>query len=196
MCHYIHHSSRTVVHLRAVSGLSILALFLLALLSLSVSANVQAFELRYVSGSEQAYARPHDIVLSPDGRFLYVADNGHDRIAVLDPDSLKLIGTFGEGEVMEPHDVVFDAHGRLLVADTGGSRIAIYQLQGTQGKLEDEISGGIRRTEGVAVHPNGRVYATGASSDNIVAFKDGKPIIEQGGLSSPHDVSVASDGSI
>jgi DNA-binding beta-propeller fold protein YncE len=161
-----------------------------------VSSQALAFDLIFVAGSEQAYARPHDIVLSPDQRYLYVADNNNDRIAVLDPDSLKLVGTFGEGEVSEPHDVVFLSADQLLVADTGNSRIAIYKVTGTTAKLTGELRGAISRPEGVAVHPNDRVYATGAGSGNIEAFENGMSVAVAGGLSSPHDISVAPDGSL
>ena len=86
-----------------------------------------SFELVFVSGSPQVYSQPHDLVLSPDGRLLYVTDNNANRIAVLDPATLELRGTFGEGEVGAPHAVALDARGRLLVADTDHSRIAIFK---------------------------------------------------------------------
>jgi DNA-binding beta-propeller fold protein YncE len=155
-----------------------------------------AFDLAFVAASPPIYAKPHDLVLSPDGRHLYVADNGNDRIAVLDPEDLALLGVLGEGEVSAPHDVAFDAQDRLLVADTGNSRIAIYQVNGGEGRLAGELRGAIRRPEGVAVHPNGRVYATGASSDNVEAFEDGRSLGELGGFSAPHDVAVAPDGEL
>lgn len=161
-----------------------------------VSSDAFAFDLIYVTGSEQKFSRPHDIVLSPDQRYLYVADNNNDRIAVLEPDTLKLIGTFGEGEVSEPHDVVYQSTDRLLVADTGNSRIAIYKVTGSTAKLTGELRGAISRPEGVAAHPNGRVYATGAGSGNIEVFENGASVAVAGGLSSPHDISVAPDGSV
>lgn len=155
-----------------------------------------AFDLEFVAASPQLYDKPHDLVVSPDGQYLYVADNDNDRIAVLDAVSLAFLGAFGEGEVGAPHDVVFDADGRLLVADTANSRIAVYAVSGVEGRLEGEIRGTVRRPEGVAVHPNGRVYATGASSDNLEAFEDGAPVGAAVGFSSPHDVAVAPDGRI
>jgi DNA-binding beta-propeller fold protein YncE len=167
-----------------------------ALLLVFTGAGADAFELEFVAGSPQIYAEPHDVVLSPDGRHLYVADNNNHRIAVLDPASLDLVDTFGDGEVGAPHDVAFDADGRLLVADTNNSRIAIYEVDGAKAELVDELKGSVRRPEGVAVHPNGRVYATGASSGNIEAFEAGTPTAATGGLSSPHDVAVASDGTL
>ena len=166
------------------------------LAGLLLSGPVYALELDFVAASPQLYAEPHDVVLAPDARYLYVADNNNHRIAVLDPDSLELLGTFGEGEVGAPHDVAFDAKGRLLVADTNNSRIAIYQVSGFEAELIGELHGAIRRPEGVAVHPNGRVYATGASSGNIAAFENGAVVAEAGGFSSPHDVAIDPDGSV
>jgi sugar lactone lactonase YvrE len=75
-------------------------------------------------------------------------------------------------------------------------RIAIYQTTGTEAKLVAELTGAIRRPEGVAVHPNGRVYATGAGSGNIEAFENGTSVAVVGGLSAPHDVAVAADGTL
>jgi DNA-binding beta-propeller fold protein YncE len=159
-------------------------------------AQVQAFELIFEAHSEPSFAQPHDIILSPDRRYLYVADNYNDRIAVLDPRSLALIGSFAQGEVSAPHDVVFQADGKLLVADTGNSRIAIYEVSGATGRLVGEVRGDFSRPEGVAVHPNGRLYVTGAGSNNIVALDNGKLVATAAGLSSPHDVAIAEDGSV
>ena len=172
--------------------LCLVTLFMVSL----VGSEALAFELAFVAASPQIYAQPHDIVLSPDQRYLYVSDNNNNRIAVLDPASLKLIGTFGEGEVDAPHDVVFDSAGHLLVADTSNSRIAIYQVTAAEAKLVGELRGAIRRPERVAVHPNGRVYVTGASSGNIAAFENGVAVAAAGGLSSPHDIAVAPDGTL
>ena len=167
---------------------------LLVLRVVLLSGPAAAFSLDFVAASPQLYDKPHDLVLAPDGRHLYVADNDNHRIAVLDPHSLALMGVFGEGEVRAPHDVAFDAQGRLLVADTGNSRIAIYAVEGAGGRLVGELRGAIRRPEGVVAHANGRIYASGASSDNLEAFEDGVPVGEATGFSAPHDVAVAADG--
>lgn len=178
---------------RNYSGLSLLCASLVMPATVTFA---QQFELVYEAHSGQAFAQPHDITLSSDHRYLYVADNNNDRIAVLDPGSLALLGSFAEGEVSGPHDVVFQSGGRLLVADTGNSRIAIYEVSGEKGQLVGEYTGDFYRPEGVAVHPNGRIYVTGAGSNNIVAIENGKALAKAGGLSSPHDVAVAADGSV
>ncbi|MEE9129716.1 MAG: NHL repeat-containing protein [Phycisphaerales bacterium] len=158
------------------------------------SANSLTFEMR--AASAETYAKPHDIVLSPDGSLLYVADNDNDRIAVMDARTLNELGVFAQGEVSAPHDVVFDAQGRLLVADTGNSRIAIYEVDRASGRLVGSLQGRIRRPEGVAVHTDGRVFATGAASNNLVVYRDGKVIGEVGGFAAPHDVEFDPAGNI
>ena len=178
---------------RILIGLSLLGTGLSMIITV---AQARAFELTYEAHSAQTLSQPHDITLSSDQRYLYVADNNNNRIAVLDPSTLALLGSFAEGEVREPHDVVFDADGRLLVADTGNSRIAVYQVSGITGQLIGEYKGDFSRPEGVAAHPNGHIYVTGASSNNIVSIKDDRTIARAGGLSSPHDVVVAADGSV
>ena len=179
-----------------VTKIKLLKLVAVFFLTLFLPSPADALDVQFVTASESVYGHPHDIVLSPDGSLLYVADNGRDRIAVLNPQSLKLLGVFGEDEVDQPHDVVFDAAGLLLVADTGNSRIAVYEVSGTGGRLVDSLRGQISRPEGVAVHPDGRVLATGAGSGNLVEFRDGKVIREMRGLSSPHDVEIDNAGRI
>ena len=97
-------------------GLLITGLFLTITVATTFK-QVQAFELTFEAHSAQSFAQPHDITLSPDQRYLYVADNNNDRIAVLDSQSLDLVGSFGKGEVSEPHDVVFS--GRWKVTGRG-----------------------------------------------------------------------------
>ncbi len=175
--------------------LRILAALLIGCCLITVArADSLSFEL--IASSGETYAKPHDIVLSPDGKLLYVADNDNDRIAVLDAQSLKELGIFAQDEVSAPHDVVFDSQGRLLVADTGNSRIAIYEVDGTKGRLVGSLQGRIRRPEGVAVHQDGRVFATGAASNNLVVYRDGKVIGEVGGFAAPHDVELDPAGNI
>ncbi|MDX1487552.1 MAG: NHL repeat-containing protein [Acidiferrobacterales bacterium] len=164
--------------------------------SLSTVASADSLSFELVAASAETYAKPHDIVLSPNGKLLYVADNDNDRIAVLDAQTLKELGIFAKGEVSAPHDVVFDAQGRLLVADTGNSRIAIYEVDGARGRLVGSLQGRIRRPEGVAVHKDGRVFATGAASDNLVVYRDGKITGEVDGFAAPHDVEIDLSGNI
>lgn len=166
----------------------------LILLLFAPAALTEEVAIRYVAVSEEFLSEPHDIVLSPDGQQIYVADNGNDRVVVLDAQSLKQITVFAKGEVSQPHDMAFDEMGRLLVADTGNSRIAIYKKVGEEWQLTGELHERIRRPEGVAVHADGRVFATGSLSNNLVVYESGQVVAERGGFSSPHDVEFDRTG--
>ena len=82
--------------------------------------------------------------LSPDGRFIYAANRGHDSIAsfAFDEDSGELerighISTSGEF----PRDFVIDPSGRfLLVANQNSDNVVIFRIDPQTGALESTSS--------------------------------------------------------
>ncbi|MDH3581546.1 MAG: NHL repeat-containing protein [Hyphomicrobiales bacterium] len=173
-----------------------LATFLLGLL-VSLSASAGSFKAEFVNASDAVLSNPHDIDLSADGKYLYVSDLGHDRVAVLDAKKLTLEAAIGDKDgLAAPHDVHIGPDGRLYVADTGEDRVVIYEIDGLTGRKVDELTGPFGAPEGVLAHTDGRIYVTGAGSGNIVAFENGKPVARADGLRSPHDVAAAADGTL
>jgi DNA-binding beta-propeller fold protein YncE len=168
----------------------------LFLMSLPGVASADAFRIEFLGASTAALANPHDIKLSPDGKGLFVADVDNNRVAILDADTLALLGHFGGDHQDGTHDVDFDRNGRLYVADTHNGRVTIYEMSGTRGRLVGELSARIRGPEGVLVHPNGRIYVGAAWSGNLVVYENGKVVQEMKGLSSPHDVELTPSGDI
>jgi DNA-binding beta-propeller fold protein YncE len=150
----------------------------------------------FISASNVELDNPHDLKLSPDGKYLFVADVANNRVAILDPETLGFIGEFGSDHQSGTHDVDFDRHGKAYIADTHNNRVTIYTMDGIKATLFGELTERIRGPEGVLVHPNGQVYVAGAWSHNVVAYKDGKVVGELKGLSSPHDLALNRDGNI
>lgn len=153
-------------------------------------------KLEFISASTVSLENPHDLKLSPDGKYLFVSDVGNNRVAILDPETLDLVASFGSDHQSGTHDVDFDKKGHAYIADTHNGRVTIYQMDETNARLVGELSENIRGPEGVLVHPNGRVYVAGAWSHNIVAYENGKIVKEMKGLSSPHDLEITPDGDL
>ena len=177
----------------------VLAFFLLLSPFAVAQPNLKATQIAEFAGG---LSQPHDAAFSPDGKLIYVTDMRNSRIVVLEAMTLKLAGTFGERELSNPHDAEFDKAGRLLVADTGNDRVAIYEVKGAQAKLAGELKG-LSGPEGVAVAPEGRVIVSNTRGATLSVFRDGR--LERnvgsrgardGEFASPHDVEVAADGSV
>jgi YVTN family beta-propeller protein len=155
------------------------------------------FAAERIKTSDTTFFRPHDLVLSPDRRLLYVTDMGNDVVKVLDPNTLAVVGTIGAGELNSPHDAVFDSDGRLYVADTGNDRIAVFSVQGESGFLLHSLRRDLSGPEGVDFDVHGKLYVTNASGDNLVVF-DGGAIVDRIGKAGegeneydrPHDIEV------
>jgi len=175
--------------------ISRLLVLLLAVLP-AAAGHAADLKLTYVNASKAALDNPHDLKLSPDGNYLFVADVDNNRIAILDPHSLALVAEFGSDHQKGTHDVDFDAGGLAYVADTHNSRVIIYDVDGTRAELVGELGESIRGPEGVLAHPNGKIYVAGAWSGNVVVYDNGKMVDELSGLSSPHDLELAYNGDV
>ena len=171
-------------------------IFGLLVMGLTQGAVLAGSKAEFLGASTVSLENPHDVKLSPDGARLYVSDVGNNRVVILNPDSLEMIGQFGADEQAGTHDVDIGHDGSLYVADTHNNRVLIYRESGSNFAVTGELTEKIRGPEGVLVHPNGRIYVAGAWSNNTVAYEDGKVVAELGGLASPHDLELTSDGNI
>lgn len=169
---------------------------LLIILNLFSTQVMSDTSYQFVQASEAIFANPHDLKLSPDGKLLFVSDVNNNQVAIIEPDSLALLGKFGADHQAGTHDIDLDQNGLVYVADTHNNRITIYRIDGLDAQLVGTLSEGIRGPEGVLAHPNGMIYVAGAWSGNVVAYRDGKPVNSLHGLSSPHDLELDPEGNI
>ncbi|WP_455211777.1 NHL repeat-containing protein [Kaarinaea lacus] len=159
-----------------------------------------AADIVFVTASSDKFSHPHDLVLDPSGKYLFVSDMNNDSIRILDSQSLKVLGEFGHGELSSPHDVEFDTKGKLVVADSGNHRLVTYIINGLSVKQTTVLSAGMRSPEGVAVSADGDLYVANTGSHNIVHFKSaaknqvfnetGKSGRSESEFIRPHDVGI------
>jgi len=138
---------------------------------------------------------PHDLTIGPDGR-LYVADKFGDRVVVMDPKTLEILGSFGDGQLFGAHDISFGPDGRAYVAATGINAVVIFEFDAAgQATVVGSIPG-MMRTEGVLAHSGGRVFVMASGTGELLAFENGTPVAGIGGLFGAHDLLEAHDGTI
>lgn len=143
--------------------------------------------------SEAVLNDPHDLEIGPDG-LLYVADKLGDRIVVMDPETLEILSTFGDGRLPQTRDIDFGPDGRAYVSVSGLSAVAVFDF--SSGKPEmAELLRGFPRTEGLLAHSNGRVYVMASGTGHLVAVEDGE-VAAAGGMPGAHGVEEALDGSV
>lgn len=180
----------------------VFACSVLALCAAPAALAQPAVQATLVAETTASLAQPHDGAFSPDGKRLYVTDMANSQIRVFDAESLRLLETFGRDELSRPHDLEFDRQGRLLVADTGNGRIALYAVGGAKPALVGELTG-LVNPEGVAVGRDGRVYATNTGAGSVSVFRDGR--LERtvgqhgsgpGQFARPHDIEFGADGRV
>jgi len=155
------------------------------------------YQAQFERESKPHFGRPHDLALSPNGRYLYVADMDNHEVKVLDPFSLDILGSIGRGELRSPHDVAFDLEERLYVADSGNNRIMRFKVEGRRVLRTEVFADDLASPEGVAVDAYSRVHVVNTASDTLVridpdggrrAIGGGAAIVAR--FSRPHDVDI------
>ncbi len=170
------------------------ALALLALLGLAVPVAAQAPFATFERASAPVLHDPHDLTIGPDGR-LYIADKFAGEIVVMDPDTLEVLDSFGDGKLAGVHDISFAPDGRAYIAVTGLNAVAVYRFDAGIPVLEN-VLGSFPRTEGALAHSNGQLYIMVTGAGQLAAIDADQIVATAGGHLGAHDVAEAPDGSI
>ena len=146
----------------------------------SLSAVVYAAP-EFLRATDDIFAHPHDLELDPTGRWVFIADVNHHDVKVIDAKTLEIVAVIGEGELNAPHDVHFDIDGRLLVADSGNDRIAIYDIDGLNAKFKGDLTKGMSSPEGVTSAPGGFIFVASTGNHEILKFHNNRLVKKVGG---------------
>ena len=75
-----------------------------------------------VAESARGFSHPHDVVPSPNGALLHVADVDSDSIKVLDPSALIILGAFGPRDAHSTTMHAGDAYRTRASVEVGSER--------------------------------------------------------------------------
>jgi YVTN family beta-propeller protein len=147
-----------------------------------------------VTGVIPVAAGPHGMVLSPDGRRLYVSGDGSSQVSVIDTATDRVGATLEVGRA--PHGLAMTPDGRrLLVAVYGEDKVAVFDTA----TATQVATVAVAKPHTVAILPDGkRAYATSQAPGHF-----GVAVIDLGTLSvlrevpldkAPRDIEAAFDG--
>jgi len=131
-----------------------------------------------VYGKEGDLVNPTDVVLSPDGSHLYVADSKAHKIVVFEVKSGNVVRSFGkpgsgEGEFAFPTAVAFGPEGDLFVVDQINARVQVFS---PDGEYLDQFGsrgagfGQFVRPKDIEVDEEGFIYVTDNAFNNVQLF--------------------------
>lgn len=81
-------------------------------------------------GRDVALTQPRGVALSPDGKRLYIADQGVRALLVADFEKKALTQFSGDNEVDQPFGVAVDAAGNVYVTDQRARSVIVYDAAG------------------------------------------------------------------
>ncbi|PYQ48165.1 MAG: hypothetical protein DMF59_16895 [Acidobacteria bacterium] len=130
-----------------------------------------------ISLKEKEARYPAGIAISPDGRFLYVAENVADDVAVVDIASQRVVQRFPTEHY--PYGVAVAPDGRVFVSAWGGQSVAVFRQANDRLISLGRIAVGRHPSAILLNRKATRLYVALASQDRIAVLdvKDGlKPV--------------------
>ena len=145
---------------------------------------------------------PHEVAVSPDGKFAVVADYGHqvgnNTLTVFDLESLDLHKTIDLGEFTRPHGITFLGRSgeRLLV--TAEDQRALLEVVFASGEVRDVFATDQDVSHMVVAAPDGRhayVSNIGSGSVTVIDVKSGERLANIPTGAGAEGLDIAPDGS-
>jgi DNA-binding beta-propeller fold protein YncE len=95
----------------------------------------EAFNRRESQGTGSAFG----VVVSPDNRWVYVADGSNERVAIFDRATLQPVGTIGRagrmaGQFFHIHSLSIDPQGNVITGESQGYRVQKFLYKGVSNR--------------------------------------------------------------
>ena len=154
------------------------------------------------SGTVTSLRFPVSVSVDASGQRLHVADSGNKRVVVLSADNGTQLAAYttSDVELSAPSDVVADAYGNVLVADTNNSRVVKLSATGELLAVYQSASAPFNHPSGVALDRFGALYVADPGNNRVVqlawtavydVFTPQDPM-----LTHSYDLALDADGSM
>jgi hypothetical protein len=95
----------------------------------------EGYNRRESQGTGSAFG----VVVSPDNRWVYVADGSNERVAIMDRATLEVIGSIGRpgsgaGEFYHLHSLSIDPQGNIITGESQGYRVQKFLFKGVSSR--------------------------------------------------------------
>ena len=136
-------------------------------------------------------------VVNPENDFLFVADEGNNRIQKFDELGNHLLTFDDTGGLNGPDGIAVDYAGNIYVADEDDNEITVFDSAGNT--ILSFGSGTLNDPEGVDIGPSGRIYVADTDDNEVEVFDSGGNLLSTMGaatLDQSNDVAVDEFGNI
>ena len=127
---------------------------------------------------------PHEMVLGPDGRLLYVSDNGvlwmdyegpgGNTLSIVDLEKRKRIGAIPTGKYRRPHGMSLDPRKRRMIV-TSENPDSLFLVDLDSRSVVEAYDNGGKAPHMVMFSPDGQwAFASNSNSDNIGVVRIGR----------------------
>lgn len=148
------------------------------LVVLNKSDNTVSFinaETMEVIGTAPTGNGPHEVAISPDGRFAYVANYGRQdapghTLSVIDLKEKKAVGIIDLGQYARPHGIVVSKNGQHIYVTCEGSK-AVVVVDAKERKVSHAISTNQEVSHMIVLTPDEtRAYVANIGSGTVTAL--------------------------
>ncbi|MGE5225147.1 MAG: cupredoxin domain-containing protein [Omnitrophica WOR_2 bacterium] len=93
---------------------------------------------------------PHGLVISPDGRWVYVSSDGDSKVSVIDTTTDRIVDTIEVGK--NPHGLAITPDGQIVLAAVFGTSQVVF-IYTPQNIIIDQVS--VPNPHNIAISPDG-----------------------------------------
>jgi len=108
---------------------------------------------------------PHGLVVTPDGRWVFVSSDGDSKVSVIDTSTDQIMDTIEVGK--SPHGLAITPDGKLILAAVFGANQVVF-IQTSEREVYGQVS--VPSPHNIAISPDGRTAYVAAQKQGAAGL--------------------------